>query len=56
MGNEGINGSMMSKILSYFVKGKFSSIMETILIVPNELECLEGLVKLARKKKNVEAT
>jgi len=26
--------------------------METILIIPRELEYLEGLVKLARKKKD----
>jgi hypothetical protein len=51
LGNEGINGSMRSKILSHFVKGKFSSTMETILIIPNELEYLEGLVKLAKKIK-----
>jgi hypothetical protein len=30
--------------------------METILIIPRELEYLEGLVKLARKKKDTEAT
>jgi hypothetical protein len=56
VGNEGNNGSIMSKILSHFVKGKFSSTMETILIVLSGLEYLEGLVKLARKKKDVEAT
>jgi hypothetical protein len=52
VGNEGINGNMKSKILSHFVKGIFSlTTMETILIVHSELEYLEGLVKLARKKK-----
>jgi hypothetical protein len=28
--------------------------METIIIIPGELEYLEGLVKLARRKKDVE--
>ncbi len=42
-----------SKILSHFVKGKISlSPMETILMIPGELEHLESLVKLARRKKN----
>jgi hypothetical protein len=30
--------------------------METILIIPKNLEYLEGLVKLARKRKDVETT
>jgi hypothetical protein len=30
--------------------------METIIIIPRELEYLEGLVKVARKKKNIETT
>jgi hypothetical protein len=30
--------------------------METILIMPSELEYLEGLVKLARKRRDVEAS
>jgi hypothetical protein len=30
--------------------------METILIIPKELEYLKGLVKLVRKRKDVEAT
>jgi hypothetical protein len=33
----------------------FLTPMKTILIIPSELEYLEGLVKLAREKKNVEA-
>ncbi len=38
-----------SKILSHFIKGKISlSPMETILMIPRELEHLESLVKLAR--------
>ncbi len=43
------------KILSHFIKGKNSwTPMETILIILGELEYLEGLVKLARRKKDVE--
>jgi hypothetical protein len=39
VGNEGIDGSIGSKILSRFVKGKNNlTPMETILIVPGELE------------------
>ncbi len=39
VGNEGINGSIRSKILSYFIEGEISlTPMEAILIVPNELE------------------
>jgi hypothetical protein len=46
-----------SKILSHFIKGKISlSPMETILMIPKELEHLESLVKLARRKKDAEAT
>jgi len=45
-----------SKILSHFIKGKISlSPMETILMIPRELEHLESLVKLARWKKDSEA-
>jgi hypothetical protein len=44
-----------SKILSHFIKGKvFLSPMETILLVPGELEHLESLVKLARRRKDSE--
>jgi hypothetical protein len=49
--------SVRSKILSHFVKGKISlSPMETIIMIPDELEHLENMVKLARKKKDSEAT
>jgi len=45
-----------SKILSHFIKGKISlSPMETILMIPGELEHLESLVKLARRRKDSEA-
>jgi len=30
--------------------------METVLMIPKELEHLENLIKVARKKKDVEAT
>jgi len=46
-----------SKILSHFIKGKISlSSMETSLMIPGELEHLESLVKLARRKKDSETT
>ncbi len=49
--------SVRSKILSHFFKGKISlSPMETILMIPGELEHLENLVRLARRKKESEAT
>jgi hypothetical protein len=39
-----------SKILTHFIKGKFSlSPMETILVILGELESLESLVKFAKK-------
>ncbi len=45
-----------SKILSHFIKGKISlTPMETILMILGELEHLESLVKLARRKKDAEA-
>ncbi len=51
------DASIRSKILSHFVKGKISlSPMEIILMIPRELEHLENLVKLARKKRDSEAT
>jgi len=51
------DASVRSKILSHFVKGKVSfSPMETILMIPGELEHLESLVKLARRKRDSEAT
>jgi hypothetical protein len=49
--------SVRSKILSYFIKGKIPlSPMETILMIPGELEHLENLVKLARRKRDSETT
>jgi len=49
--------SVRSKILSHFIKGKISlSPMETIMMIPGELEHLESLVKLARRKRDSEAT
>jgi hypothetical protein len=47
--------TVKSKILSHFIKGKISlSPMETVLMIPRELEHLESLVKLARRKKDAE--
>jgi hypothetical protein len=44
---------MRSKILMHFMKGRISfSPMEMIIIMLGELEYLEGLVKLGRKKKD----
>jgi len=49
--------SVRSKILEHFIMGKVSlSPMETILMIPGELEHLESLVKLARRKRDSEAT
>jgi predicted aspartyl protease len=49
--------SARSKILSHFIKGKFTfSPMETILMILGELEHLESLVRLAKQKKDVEST
>ncbi len=49
--------SVRSKILSHFIKGKIPlSPMETILMIPGELEHLESLVKLARRKRDSETT
>jgi len=49
--------SIKSKILSHFIKGKISlSPMETILMILGELEHLKSLVRLARRKKDAEAT
>ncbi len=46
-----------SKILSHFIKGKISlSPMETVIMIPGELEHLESLVKLARRKRDSETT
>ncbi len=53
--NLGTEATVKSKILSHFIKGKISlTPMETILIILGELEFLEGLVKLAGKRKDVE--
>lgn len=42
-----------SKIFAHFVKGKISLLpMETIFMIPSELEHLKNLVKLVRKKKD----
>ncbi len=47
--------TVKSKILSHFIKGKIAlSPMETVLMIPGELEHLENLVKLACRKKDVE--
>ncbi len=49
--------SVKSKILAHFIKGKISlSPMGTILMIPGELEHLESLVRLVRRKKDLEAT
>jgi predicted aspartyl protease len=49
--------SVRSKILSHFIKGKIPlSPMETIFMILGELEHLESLVKLARRKRDSETT
>ncbi len=49
--------SVRSKILSHFIKGKIPlSPMETILMILGELQHLESLVKLARRKRDLETT
>jgi hypothetical protein len=49
------DAAVRSKILSHFIKGKVSlSPMETILLIPGELEHLESLVKLARRRRDTE--
>jgi predicted aspartyl protease len=49
--------SVRSKILSHFIKGKISlTLMETVMMILGELEHLESLVKVDRKKKDAEAT
>ncbi len=48
-------GSIRSKILSHFIKGKVSlTSMETVMMIPGELEQLENLVKVARRRKDAE--
>ncbi len=47
--------TVKSKILSHFIKGKISlNPMETVLMIPGQLEYLESLVKLACRKKDAE--
>jgi len=49
------DASVRSKILSHFIKGKIPlSPMETIIMIPGKLEHLESLVKLARRKRDLE--
>jgi hypothetical protein len=49
------DAAVRSKILSHFIKGRISlSPMETILLIPRELEHLESLVKLARQRKDTD--
>ncbi|CAM6062072.1 unnamed protein product [Sphagnum tenellum] len=44
-------GTVKSKIFSHFIKGKISLMpMETVMMLPGELEHLENLVKVARRK------
>jgi hypothetical protein len=51
------NTSVRFTIFSHFIKGKISlSPMETILMIPGELEHLDSLVRLAKQKKDSEAT
>jgi len=51
------DASVRSKILSHFIKGKIPlSPMETIIMIPGKLEHLESLVKLARRKRDLETT
>jgi predicted aspartyl protease len=51
------DASVRSKILSHFIKGKIPlSPMETILMILGELEHLESLVTLARRRRDSETT
>ncbi len=53
-GNTVVNreSSIRSKILSHFIKGKISlTPMETVMMIPGELEQLENLVKVARRRR-----
>jgi predicted aspartyl protease len=55
--NIGMNreNAVKSKILSHFIKGKVSlTPMETVMMIPGELEQLENLVKVARRRKDSE--
>lgn len=50
-----VEATIKLKILSEFIKGKISLIpMEIILIIWRELKYLEGLIKLVRRRKDVE--
>jgi predicted aspartyl protease len=52
----GRENSIGLKILSHFIKGKISlTPMETVMMIPGELDQLENLVKVARRKKDAEA-
>jgi len=58
-GGEGVipnwESAIRSKILSHFIKGRVSlTPMETVMMIPGELEQLENLVKVARGKKDAE--
>jgi predicted aspartyl protease len=47
--------AIRSKILFHFIKGRISlTPMETVMMIPGELEQLENLVKVARRKKEAE--
>jgi hypothetical protein len=53
--NIGMNreNAVRSKILSHFIKGKVSlTLMEMVMMIPGELEQLENLVKVARRRKD----
>jgi hypothetical protein len=51
------NSNARSKILLHFMKGQiFLTPMESIMNIPKELEYLERLVKLARRRKDEEAS
>jgi predicted aspartyl protease len=59
-GGEGVipnrESSIRSKILSHFIKGRISLMpMETVMLIAGELEQLENLVKVARRKKDAES-
>jgi len=57
VGNLLFDGNIRSKIISHFIKGIFSlTPMEIILIIPGELEYLEGLVKLVKRKMDIKTT
>jgi len=53
--NMGVEFVIKSKIPSHFIKGKISlTLMKTILIISREFEYLEGLIKLTKRRKDVE--